>query len=428
MKKTLLTTIIALFTLINMQAETDIFFTTTKNSVLITALWTGSGAVSANGKALASGNQISVPTPEGTLRISVPTTLNLTGLTCHGNELSGTLDLTNHKMLTGLDCRQNDSITSVDVSGLSELEYLYCGQQNLSTLNASGLTSLKSLYCNNNNLTTLDNLSGCNATLLSCGNNNLTTLDLSGCNSLAIMYPAGQTITIQKTDGVFLNPITYIIPNGEPQEILINGKMYATGDTLPNPTESNTLRFTTLYKPSSMSDAFSGWITLDGYTTPGGISGVTIDPETLTFEVNQTFALTANVAATAEATNKEVSWWSSASTVVRVSDSGVITALRTGTATINVRTLDGGFTSTCQVTVVEATDVYETRNANIKIYSVPEGITIAGVPTGETIQIYNLLGIKIKEFTVQSDETLVYLPQAGVYILQAGGKTFKVKN
>ena len=54
--------------------------------------------------------------------------------------------------------------------------------------------------------------------------------------------------------------------------------------------------------------------------------------------------------APADATNKEVTWSSSDETVATVAN-GVVTTLKPGTATITVKTVDGGFTATCVITV-----------------------------------------------------------------------------
>lgn len=53
------------------------------------------------------------------------------------------------------------------------------------------------------------------------------------------------------------------------------------------------------------------------------------------------------------ATNKKVTWHSSDKSVATVSSSGKIKAVGKGTATITVKSSDGGFTDTCKVTVVK---------------------------------------------------------------------------
>ena len=83
------------------------------------------------------------------------------------------------------------------------------------------------------------------------------------------------------------------------------------------------------------------------------VTGVTVAPATLTLEVGQTGALTATVAP-ATATNKAVTWTSSAPAIATVDASGTVKGIATGTATITVKTADGGKTATCAVTVKEA--------------------------------------------------------------------------
>ena len=83
------------------------------------------------------------------------------------------------------------------------------------------------------------------------------------------------------------------------------------------------------------------------------VTGVTVAPAALTLEVGQTGALTATVTPTT-ATNKAVTWTSSAPAIATVDASGTVKGIATGTATITVKTADGGKTATCAVTVKEA--------------------------------------------------------------------------
>lgn len=86
------------------------------------------------------------------------------------------------------------------------------------------------------------------------------------------------------------------------------------------------------------------------------VTGVSVDPTTATLTVGQTQALTATVTP-ADATDKVVSYSSSAESVATVSSAGVITAMGAGTATITATTHDGSFTASCTVTVEAAVAV-----------------------------------------------------------------------
>ena len=81
------------------------------------------------------------------------------------------------------------------------------------------------------------------------------------------------------------------------------------------------------------------------------VTGVTLDKSTLTLAVGKSKTLTATVAPP-NATNKAVKWSSSDTAIAAVDDSGKITAVAPGEATITVTTADGGFTAVCVVTVV----------------------------------------------------------------------------
>ena len=87
-----------------------------------------------------------------------------------------------------------------------------------------------------------------------------------------------------------------------------------------------------------------------GTKTAVAVTRVSLDKTELTLIVGDEQALKATVYPT-NATNKEVRWKSSDSTVAKVSSSGVVTALKPGPATITVTTEDGAYTASCLVTV-----------------------------------------------------------------------------
>ena len=80
------------------------------------------------------------------------------------------------------------------------------------------------------------------------------------------------------------------------------------------------------------------------------VTGVTLNASSATVDVGKTFALVATVLP-ADATNKAVIWSTSDASIATVNN-GVVTGVAPGTATITVTTVDGGFTATCDVTVV----------------------------------------------------------------------------
>ena len=79
------------------------------------------------------------------------------------------------------------------------------------------------------------------------------------------------------------------------------------------------------------------------------VTGVTIS-ESEEVTVGNTLKLTATIAPN-NATNKNVTWTSSAVNVATISGDGTVTPVGVGKTTITVTTEDGGFTDTCEVTV-----------------------------------------------------------------------------
>lgn len=81
------------------------------------------------------------------------------------------------------------------------------------------------------------------------------------------------------------------------------------------------------------------------------VTAVSLNKSSATLSKGETLTLTATVSPS-NAANKAVTWTSSDSSVVTVSN-GVVTAVGKGTATVTVKTTDGGKTAFCTVTVTE---------------------------------------------------------------------------
>jgi len=139
---------------------------------------------------------------------------NLEYLYCRSNQLTS-LDISKNINLTELYCYENQ-LTSLDLSQNSALEILYCGSNNLSSLDVSKNLNLRDLHCYNNQLTNIDvslNTSlerlyiqvnnfnsldiskNINLTDLHCNNNQFTTLDISKNTALENLYSGYNNIT-----------------------------------------------------------------------------------------------------------------------------------------------------------------------------------------------------------------------------------------
>ena len=110
---------------------------------------------------------------------------SLTELYCGGNQLTS-LDVSTNTALEALLCEYNQ-LTSLDVSSNTALEGLYCGGNQLTSLDMSSNTALLWLACIDNQLTSLDVSNNTALTFLDCADNQLTCLNLANGNNTNIM-------------------------------------------------------------------------------------------------------------------------------------------------------------------------------------------------------------------------------------------------
>lgn len=104
------------------------------------------------------------------------------------------------------------------------------------------------------------------------------------------------------------------------------------------------------------------------------VTGVTVDKTEAKMKVGETLRIIAEVSPS-NAANKNVTWSSTDTSVVTVSDTGLCTAKAGGSATIVVRTQDGGFVATCMITVYQ------------EVESITLSKTTARVGRGSTIRL-----------------------------------------
>ena len=257
-------------------------------------------------------------------------------LNCGTNKLTS-LDISGLTNLTDLVCNDNQ-LTSLDVSGLTNLQWLYGNDNQLTSLNVSGLTNLQELNCEGNQLTSLD-LSGLtNLQGLSCSNNQLTSLDLSGLTNLQGLYCSNNQLTSLDVSG--LTNLQWL-------------SCYNNQLTSLDVSECMLDHFDCRYNNMRSTADVIGWKTSHNwYFDPQNtvVSGVSLNKTSATITQGATEQLTATVLPD-EASNKTVTWSSSNTAVASVSNNGLVTAVSTGTATITVTTQVGGKTASCTVTV-----------------------------------------------------------------------------
>ena len=149
------------------------------------------------------------------------------------------------------------------------------------------------------------------------------------------------------------------------------------------------------------------------------VTGVTLDKQTLSIllDSGETKTLVATVAP-ADAADKRISWASSDESIATVNENGVVTAVAAGTTTITVTTIDGGYTATCEVTVVTETIAATGVSLNktelsLNPKSAPEALTAVIAPADAT---------NTKVNWESSDETVATVNENGVVTAVAIGE------
>ncbi|GAB6395462.1 MAG: T9SS C-terminal target domain-containing protein [Bacteroidales bacterium] len=160
---------------------------------------------------------------------------------------------------------------------------------------------------------------------------------------------------------------------------------------------------TKLYVPEGFSQTYwlaDGWSVFTNIIEedsepepqPVYVTDVTLDKTSLTLETDSTSQLMATIAP-ADATNKAVNWSSSNTGIATVSNSGLVTAVAAGSATITVTTEDGSKTATCTVTV----------EAKVEPEPVPEDT----VSVKDTV-IYNIINKDSVVYNIITEDSVVY--------------------
>ena len=100
-----------------------------------------------------------------------------------------------------LDCSWN-SLTSLDVSKNSALSEINCSLNQLTSLNIGNNTSLTTLDCGNNQLPSLNLSAIPSLTTLKCGSNQLSSLDLSAISSLTTLDCGSNPLSVLNLSAV----------------------------------------------------------------------------------------------------------------------------------------------------------------------------------------------------------------------------------
>ena len=177
-------------------------------------------------------------------------------------------------------------------------------------------------------------------------------------------------------------PITWSVTSGSlPTGLSLNA---STGAITGTPSSEGTSTFIVKAENAYGSDSKELSIAIDSATTTP-VTGVTLNKSTTELIVDQSETLTATVKPD-NATNKNVTWSSSAGSVATVDANGKVTAVSPGSATITVKTEDGSHTATCTVTVTAKTYSLSVDKSTLNFGSITEGDAL---PAAQTVTVKN---------------------------------------
>ncbi|HIA36047.1 MAG TPA: hypothetical protein EYN89_04750 [Flavobacteriales bacterium] len=119
---------------------------------------------------------------------------SLVSLDCFSNNLTS-LDLSQGNSLEYLDCSGNFFLGSLDISGATNLYYLYCDFCQLSTLDVTNNIYLEELDIEVNQIQSIDISQNANVLEFYCTINQLTSIDVSHMASLTVLQCNGNELT-----------------------------------------------------------------------------------------------------------------------------------------------------------------------------------------------------------------------------------------
>jgi aryl-phospho-beta-D-glucosidase BglC (GH1 family) len=160
-----------------------------------------------------------------------------------------------------------------------------------------------------------------------------------------------------------------------------------------------------------------------GDTTTYSATGVTINFTSASIAVGGTKKLT-SVVFPSYATNKNVNWGTSNSSIAKVDSTGLVTGVAAGSATITATTVDGSITATCSVTVTGSTLAKVNEEVSVVIYPNPieEGglLIIEGLKGNSAVRIIDMNGRVVKQEIIANQFAKIEVNlKPGIYIFQA---------
>ncbi len=323
---------------------------------------------------------------------------SLTSLTAKYNKITS-IDLSKNVELQKVDFTES-KLSEIDLSHNVNLTSIILEKNNLEEIDVTKNTNLKRLDLDNNNIESIDLSKNTDLLYLFMYNNNLEEIDLSNNNSLQTIGLSGNPmleLNIAKGKSI-TNPVTP--PSSYEMEFNISNETIAdySGNKITG-LEVGTTNFEIVLTTGGSSPST---IKLNGkINVVIPVSAVVIDQSTANVSVGNTVQLNATVYPE-NATNKEVVWESEDTSVATVSSTGLVTGVGEGTTSIIVRTVDGDYTSMCDVTVI-----VEKININYYANNGTDNVITREVVKNETTTIesnsFTKTGYAFKEWNTKAN-------------------------
>lgn len=151
------------------------------------------------------------------------------------------------------------------------------------------------------------------------------------------------------------------------------------------------------------------------------VTGVQLYPETASIGVGETLALSATVLPE-DATNKNLRWSSSDASVASVDATGVVLGKKKGDVIISVKTEDGGFEASSDLSVSVVTGVESIDSPSVRIYPtiVSSHLEISGLAAGGQIEVISYLGQIVKTVKTGSSRISIDMSdlRSGYYLVR----------